>query len=293
MNAEQHGDDVAGPRDDAVAAAFAAYKADAPAAFPPPPVDELIMSGPAALRRRRLVSLAAVVGACTAVTAGGFAVAQTLGSLPSQPDEDSAETVAQGPSSSDHTPGAQLDDPATPQVEDESPSAEDTEASVVIGQSVRVAEWGECAGGVLDVDFGTWEFTEETDWSIVANAGGDIDGDQSPETILALQCGERTAVAAFTPAADGLEHLAWVWRQPDESQRFSEIAGVEDGTITLQGLGAASETWTARYEWDGEAFVAIDDAPTTEPSSSATTATPDPGETQTTQASPTDGGQVS
>lgn len=80
MNAHEYGDHITERGDDAaVKAAFAAYKADAPRAFEPPPVDDLIMSSPASLRKRRLASLAAVVGACTAVTAGGFAVAQTIG----------------------------------------------------------------------------------------------------------------------------------------------------------------------------------------------------------------------
>lgn len=292
MNADQHGDG-AEPRDDAVADAFAAYRAQASTAFEPPPVDELLMSGPAALRRRRLVSLAAVVGACTAVTAGGFAVAQTLGSIPTEPDRGPANSVVQDSSSSEQTSQEQPDDPATPEVEDESPTSEDTEVPIGQGQSVILAEWGECAGGTFAVDFETWEFTDETDWSIVADASGDVDGEDGSEAVLALECGDRTAVAAFSPHEDGLDHLAWVWRQPDESRRFSEFAGIDDGVIALQGLDDASETWTARYEWDGEDFVEIDEAPTTEPSSSATATTPGSDETQTTQATPSSDDQVS
>lgn len=194
---------------------------------------------------------------------------------------------------SDHTTDAELGEPVTPEAEDEEPAQEESAVPEGAEQSVLVAEWGECAGGDIAVDFESWQFTGETDWSILAHASGDVDGYGSPEAVLALGCGDRTAVAAFLPHDDGLDNFAWVWQQPDESQRFSELAGVEDGVITLQGLGAASETWTARYEWDGAAFVLIDDAPTTDPSSSETTATPDSGETQTTPSSPTTDGQVS
>src|SRR5690606_23988635 len=120
----------------------------------------------------------------------------------------------------------------TPEVEGESPSEETTEVVPLgEGRSVLLDEWGGCAGGTFEVDFEAWEFTEETDWSIVANASGDADGDGAPEAILALECDERTAVAAFVPHEEGLDHLAWVWKQPDESQRFSEIADVADGAI--------------------------------------------------------------
>lgn len=293
MNAEQHGDRAAEPGDEAITAAFAAYRADAPSAFPPPSVDDLIMSGPAALRRRRLVSLAAVLGACTAVTAGGFAVAQTIGSLPKEPEQGTSAGVAQEPSSSEHEPGTQPGDPATPEPDGEAPTTEATGAPEGTGQVLDLEGWtGACAGGTFGIDTETWEFTDETAWTVAADAAGDLDGDGAAETVLALSCDGATGVAAFTAAEDGLDHLAWVW-QPDESQRFSEITGVDDGVITLQGLGASASTWTARYEWDGESFVAIDEAPVTESSSPAATETPDSGETQTTQATPTADGQVS
>ncbi|GAB3645677.1 hypothetical protein [Glycomyces tarimensis] len=292
MSADQYGEDATEPRDDAIAAAFAAYRADAPSAFPPPSVDDLIMSGPAALRRRRIVSFAAVLGACTAVTAGGFAVAQTIGSTPKEPEPSAPPSAVHGSPSSEESEGTELGAPLTPEAEDE-PSSEDAEMPVGDGheQELVIGDWdGVCAGGSFDVDLDTWEFAEDTEWTVAADAAGDLDADGTAEAVLALTCADRTAVAAFTAREGGLEPLAWVW-QPDESQQFSEIAGIEAGVITLQGLGAASETWTVRYEWDGEAFVAIDDEPSTEPSSPATTATPGPGETQTTQATPTDSGQ--
>ncbi|HLU27937.1 MAG TPA: hypothetical protein VKZ65_05830 [Glycomyces sp.] len=293
MNAEQHGDHAAEPGDEAIAAAFAAYRAEAPSAFAPPPVDELIMSGPAALRRRRLVSLAAVLGACTAVTAGGFAVAQTLGSLPKEPEQGASSGVAQEPNSSEHVPGTQPGTPTTPGADGEAPPAETTGPPEGPGEVLVLDGWaGGCAGGSFAIDTASWEFADETAWTVAADAAGDLDGDGAAETVLALSCEGTTGVAAFTASEDGLEQLAWVW-QPDESQRFSEIADVADGVITLQGSGAASATWTARYEWDGEAFVAIDEAPATEPSSSATTETPDSGETQTTETSPSAEDQVS
>jgi hypothetical protein len=64
-----------GGDEEIVTAAFTSYKDQAPALFTPPPVDEIVIAGPARLRRRRFINLAALVGACTVVTAGGFAVA--------------------------------------------------------------------------------------------------------------------------------------------------------------------------------------------------------------------------
>lgn len=288
MNPHPRGGDAAEPGDESIRSAFDAYRAEASANFPPGSVDDLLMSGPAKLRRRRLVSLAAVLGACTAVTAGGFAVAQTLGSIPKQTGPDDPEAASQGTVSSESTEDTQLGDPYSPETSEEtdastgsSPGAESEQTTIVL------ADWeGVCEGGEFDLDFSTWAFTEETDWTVQQSVVADVAGDEAQEVVLALSCGERTAVAAFSPAGgSSLEHLAWVWQQPDESQELSEIEGVEAGVITLQGLGEASATWTARYEWDGEAFVKKVEAPTTSPSPSAETDTPAPDETQTT---PTD-----
>ncbi|GAB3224738.1 hypothetical protein GCM10027447_13640 [Glycomyces halotolerans] len=286
MNADRHGDDAAEPGDDAVAAAFAAYRADAPSAFPPPSVDDLIMSGPAALRRRRIVSLAAVVGACTAVTAGGFAVAQTLGSP--EPAEQAPPTALQGPASESSPQDTQLGATQAPPTG----GAGEDEATATAGadeasSTIAVGDWdGVCAGGSFEVDTETWELTDGSEWTVGQALVGDVTGDEAPETVLSLTCRERTAVAAFSGDQSDLAHMAWVW-QPDESQALSEIAGLEAGVITLQGLDDASATWTARYEWDGGAFVAIDQEPSTGPSPSETPATPEPDETHTTQATPT------
>lgn len=294
MNADPRGDDLVDPGDDAVAAAFAAYRAEAPASFEPRPVDELLMSGPAALRRRRLLSLAAVVGACTAVTAGGFAVAQTIGSLPKEPERDSQAAVVQESSSSERSPGTPPGAPEAPHSEGEDATSEHTQTPGLDGPIVLVEEWdGHCDGGAFGVDLDSWEFTDETDWAILAHEGGDVDGDGESETLLVLACGDRTAVAAFEPHEGGLDHFGWVWRQPDSSQEFSEIADIDDGLITLQGIGDASETWTARYLWDGESFVTVDDEPSTAPSTSDPATTPDSGETQTTSVPPAEEDQVS
>lgn len=293
MNADPRADDVE-PGDDAITAAFAAYRAEAASSFEPPPVDDLIMSGPAALRRRRLLSLAAVLGACTAVTAGGFAVAQTIGSLPKEPEKDSQAAVVQESSASEHSPGTRPGAPETTRPDDEDSTSEHTQAPGVDEPTVLVDEWDEhCVGGTFGIDLDSWEFTDDTDWSILAHVDGDVDGDGAPETLLALACGDRTAVAAFEPHESGLDHFGWVWRQSDSSQEFSEIADIDDGMVTLQGLGDASETWTARYVWDGESFVTVDDEPSTDPSTSDPATTPDSGETQTTSAPPADEDQVS
>lgn len=281
MNTEYRGDDAAGPDDESIRSAFDAYRAEASANFPPGSADDLLMSGPAKLRRRRLVSLAAVVGACTAVTAGGFAVAQTLGSIPKQTaQEDPPAATQNSVDAEDDEP--ELGDPYSPEVSRETDESADDDADDSLENTIVLADWGEdCAGGEYVLDFSTWEFAEDTDWSVRQSVVADVVGGEAQEAVLALSCGERTAVAVFSPDGNALQHLAWVWRQPDESQELSEITGADDGVITLQGLGEASETWTARYEWDGEAFVEIDDEPTSDPSPSEETDTPAADETQT------------
>ena len=282
MNTERRGDDATGLGDEAIRSAFDAYRAESAANFPPGSVDDLIMSGPARLRRRRIVSLAAVVGACTAVTAGGFAVAQTLGTLPKQTaQEDPPAAVSQGAVGAEDGARPELNDPYSPEASEGSADvSEDSEGAEGPETTIVVADWDEvCDGGEFVLDFSTWTFTEETDWAVQQSVVADVTGDEVDEVVLALTCGEHTAVAAFGPDGDDLRHLGWVWTQPDRSQRLSEIEGVEAGVITLQGLGDASETWTARYGWDGTDFVEIEDEPTTDPSPSGETGTPDPDET--------------
>ncbi|WP_199037315.1 hypothetical protein [Glycomyces salinus] len=281
MNTEYRGDDPAETGDEPIRSAFDAYRAEAPANFPPGSVDDLLMSGPAKLRRRRIVSMAAVVGACTALTAGGFAVAQTLGSIPKQTAQEEPPAASQGTvEATDDEP--ELGDPFSPEVSEETDEGTDDETGDQVETTIVLDEWGEdCEGGEYLLDFSTWEFGEDTEWTVRQSVVADVSGGEAREAVLALTCGERTAVAVFSPDGNALEHLGWVWRQPDESQELSEIEDVDDGVITLQGLGEASETWTARYEWDGAAFVEIDDEPTSDPSPSEETDTPDTDETQT------------
>lgn len=283
------------PEDEKVAAAFASLKAASAAHFPPPPVNELIMRGPAALRRRRLVSLAAVVGACTAVTAGGFAVAQTLGPLADGPEtaETGGAVVA---TSSVEAPSAAPGDPASPDMSGgesaaptPSPPADGVEALVVEGPFA--GDWAaSCATGAQAADFESWEITADTGWSIAGVAEGDADGDGEYDTILALRCGERIGVAAFTMQedADGgpaLASFGWVW-QPDGSHELTAVTGVEDGVVAIEGLDEAGEAWTARYEWDAEAeaFAVVEDGATVEPTADESTSSPAPSEAPTTDA---------
>ncbi|THV41135.1 hypothetical protein [Glycomyces buryatensis] len=287
--------------EDAVTAAFASFKSDAARSFPPPSVDDLIMSGPAKLRRRRLVSLAAVLGACTAVTAGGFAVAQTLGPLTGGSDPQGPGAGSQSLSSEEESATTQLGDPAAPESEQDAPttetSAAPTEGSSVLTIEAPEGDWAEkCVPGEFDIDLGSWEIEGESGWTSGEAVTGDVDADGADDAVLALTCDGKTGVAAFAFEATGedaengdaqsLHQLGWVW-EPDGSQELSEISSVEAGVITLAGLSGATETWTARYEWDGGAFVEINDEPTTEPSPSESSETPGPDETQSTEASPT------
>ncbi|WP_158630367.1 hypothetical protein [Glycomyces terrestris] len=273
-----------------VKAAFDDLKAQSSAQFPPPPVDELIMRGPAALRRRRLVSLAAVVGACTAVTAGGFAVAQTLGPLKGEPD--AAETPEssvsagesdEGPTGLPGSPTRDESDGDTATTFTPSPPADDIEALLIEGPFAGA--WAEaCAPGLQDADFESWEITGDTGWTIAFAAEGDADGDGETDTVLALTCGGQTGVAAFAAAEDEdgepvLASFGWVW-QPDGAHEPTAVTAVADGTVAVEGLDAATgEAWTAAYAWDAEeqAFAPVEDGATGEP-------TADPSETASTPA---------
>jgi hypothetical protein len=295
MSIEPHDDDRV------VAAAFAELKAESAAHFPPPPVDELIMRGPAALRRRRLVSLAAVVGACTAVTAGGFAVAQTLGPLAGGPESTDADSAAVEDATSEESPSAWPGEAASPGMSgDEStepvpePPADDLEALVITGPFE--GDWADsCATGAQDADFESWTITADSGWSIAAVAEGDADGDGANDTVLALACGELTGVAAFTMEEDAdegpvLASFGWVW-QPDGTHELTGLTAVEDGVVAIEGLDEAEAPWTASYEWDAEAglFVLVDDGASTEPTPEETSSGSPSTETPTTDAGTTEG----
>jgi len=290
MTIEPHEDDAA------VAAAFASLRSASAAHFPPPPVDELIMRGPAALRRRRLVSLAAVVGACTAVTAGGFAVAQTLGPLYGGPDAGENGAVVDT-STEEGSPSVSIGDPVTPggpggqsTMSTPPPPADDLEALIITGPFE--GDWAEsCTIGSQDADFESWEITADTGWSIASVAEGDADGDGENDTLLALTCEEQTGVAAFTMEedADGnpvLASFGWVW-QPDGAHELTAITAVEDGTVAIEVLDEAEAAWAVRYEWDGDAFVIVDDTATNEPTASESPTSEAPDETPTTDAGTT------
>ncbi|THV27586.1 hypothetical protein [Glycomyces paridis] len=279
--------------DAAVAAAFANLRAASSEQFPPPPVDELIMRGPAALRRRRLVSLAAVLGACTAVTAGGFAVAQTLGPLTGGAGTTGTGAATVTAPASDDSPSASPGDGASPQTDEgaaptTTPAAPADDLAALIVEGPFEGDWAEpCGSGPQEADFTTWVITAETGWSITAVAEGDADGDGEPDTVLALTCDGRTGVAAFAMQdADDeqvLASFAWVW-QPDGDHEATGIAAVEDGSVTVEGTDAADAAWTVHYEWDGEAFVLVEAPATTDPTPTESTTSASPAETPSTDA---------
>ncbi|WP_153024292.1 hypothetical protein [Glycomyces albidus] len=275
-----------------VAAAFQRLKAESSAQFPPPPVDELIMRGPAALRRRRLVSLAAVVGACTAVTAGGFAVAQTLGPLKDEPEAAETSTGSVSSAESDEHPTGSPGNPSSDEGDDggattftPSPPADDIDALLIAGPFE--GDWAQdCAPGLQDADFESWQITGDTGWSIAFAAEGDADGDGENDTVLALTCGEQTGVAAFSAAEDEagepvLASFGWVW-QPDGAHAPTAVTAVDAGAVTLEGVDSATgEVWTVTYAWDPEqaVFTLVDDGATSEPTADPSESTSTPAET--------------
>lgn len=300
------------PEDEQVAAAFASLKAESSAHFPPPPVNELIMRGPAALRRRRLVSLAAVFGACTAVTAGGFAVAQTLGPLSGGPAPADNGTAGIVTSTADASPSFEIGDPESRPVgesdEDADTTAPDGEPVIEIEPAAWWADtpdaWGTyCESGPQPFDAESWTITGESGWKIMDPAQDpditdatdhvhdydrpldlDADGDKD-DVLLELGCDEvATGVAAFTwdEAGTGLHLLGWVW-EPEGSSETVDIRLVADGVITLGGYDEKPETWQDRYRWDGEAFALLPDDAPDEPTPEETATSPAPSETPTAE----------
>lgn len=293
------------PEDEKVAAAFASLRAESASHFPPPPVNELLGRGPAALRRRRLVSLAAVVGACTAVTAGGFAVAQTLGPLSGGPDTTASSAAVSETPDPDDEGTTRLGDPASPHVGesgDETATVAPEDGSVIV---IDPAAWwenspdawgGYCATGPLPFDTESWTIGGESGWHLVDPAPDpeiatahdyvhdygrpldlDADGD-ADDVLLELGCDTvATGVAAFTWDETGtnLHLLGWVW-EPEGSSESVDIQLVADGVITLGGYDEHPKTWQTRYQWDGEAFAPVEDAATAEPTPTESAHSPTP-----------------
>jgi hypothetical protein len=301
------------PEDEKVAAAFASLKAESSAHFPPPPVNELIMRGPASLRRRRLVSLAAVVGACTAVTAGGFAVAQTLGPLSGGPETATSSAAVTGTAEIDGDGTTRLGDPASPHVTE---TGDESATPGPEGEPVLVIEpnywwddapnaWSKgCETGPQPFDPQTWKITDDSAWDIVDPAPDpehpnatdyvhdydepldlDADGD-ADDVLLELGCDKlATGVALFTWDETGtrLELVDWVWEP--EGAATVDIQLVADGVISLGGHTAEGEPWHKRYEWDTELgeIEPIQEDATADPTPDATTSSPAPTETPTVE----------
>lgn len=290
------------PEDDQVAAAFASLKADAAAQFPPPPVNELLGRAPAAKRRRQLVSLAAVVGACTAVTAGGFAVAQTIGPIAFGPEPPGAGSTSVEAATSDETPSYSLGDPVSPHASGgEDPTetpAIPTETTLVITDP---GEYGDaCADVSLGLNVEDWTFTDETPWAIVFDAEtgvgpvlGDVNNDGADDVSAVLECRPEGAeavytagVAAFAWNEDGtsLEQLGWVW-EPKTLTSTVAITAIEEGVVVVDAVnpGYPEQTGEFRYVWDPEAevFSPVETEEPTEPTPTESESSPAPAETPT------------
>jgi hypothetical protein len=290
------------PDDDKVAAAFASFKAESAAQFPPPPVNELLGRAPAAQRRRRLVSLAAIVGACTAVTAGGFAVAQTIGPIAFGPEPSGTGGTSAQVSESDEATSFSIGDPASPQ---SSGGEAPTETPVIPAETTLViTDPGEyddaCTGGSLGLDVEDWSFTDETPWAIVFDpeAGvepvlGDVNGDGADDVVTVLECRPADSedvftvgVAAFSWNEDGtsLEQLGWVW-EPKTLTSTVAVTAIEEGVVVVDAANPGYPEYTGefRYVWDAEAeaFSLVETEEPTEATPSESTSSPDPAETPT------------
>jgi hypothetical protein len=290
------------PENDKVAAAFASFKAESAAQFPAPPVNELLGRAPAAQRRRRLVSLAAIVGACTAVTAGGFAVAQTIGPIAFGPEPSGTENPPAQVSASDETTSFSIGDPASPQssggeAPDETPAIP-TETTLVITDP---GEFGDaCTAESLGLNVEDWSFSDETAWQIAFDADtgagpvlGDVNGDGADDVTAVLECRPDSSdivfyagVAAFSWNEDGtsLEQLGWVW-EPYSIEGTVAVVSVADGIVTVDSDDPTSPEYTGefRYEWDpvAEDFAPVASEEPTEPTPTESTSSPLPAETPT------------
>jgi hypothetical protein len=289
------------PEDDKVAAAFASLKAESSAQFPPPPVNELLGRAPAAKRRRRLVSLAAIAGACTAVTAGGFAVAQTIGPIAFGPEPSETENTSAEVSTSDESASYSLGDPVSPQSSGgEAPSEDVTipaETTLVITDPGAMGE--DCKAGSFGL-LEDWTFADETSWTIafdpeagVGPVRGDVNGDGDEDVTAVLECKQDPSdiayfagVASFAWNEDGtsLEQLGWVW-QPHSVEGTVAVVSVADGVVTVDAADVNSPEHTGefKYVWDAaaEAFAKVEEDATTEPTPSESTSSPAPAETPT------------
>lgn len=292
------------PEDDKVAAAFASFKAESAAQFPPPPVNELLGRAPAAQRRRRLVSLAAIVGACTAVTAGGFAVAQTIGPIAFGPEPSGTENSSMQVSESDETTSFSIGDPASPHA---SGGEEPTETAAIPAETTLVitdpGDFGDaCTAVSLGLNVEDWTFSDETAWRIAFDDErgpvlGDVNGDGADDVTAVLECRPDDSdivfyagVAAFSWNEDGtsLEQLGWVWEPYSIEGTVSAVA-VADGVITVDAQDTSSPAYTGefKYSWDpeAEAFAPVATEEPTETPTTETTSSPLPAETPTTEES--------
>jgi hypothetical protein len=289
------------PEDDKVAAAFASLKADSSAQFPPPPVNELFGRAPAAKRRRRLASLAAIAGACTAVTAGGFAVAQTIGPIAFGPEPSGTENSSAEVSTSQESQSYSLGDPVSPHASGgEAPTEEATippETALVITDPGAMGE--NCGTGTFGLRE-DWTFADETAWAIAfdAEAGvgpvrGDVNGDGAEDVTAVLECRQDPSdtlyfagVASFSWNEDGtaLEQLGWVW-EPHSIEGTVAVVSVADGVVTVDAndVNSPDRTGEFRYVWDPEtgAFARVEEDATTEPTPTESSSSPDPVETPT------------
>ncbi|MDN3241042.1 hypothetical protein [Glycomyces tritici] len=288
------------PDDDKVTAAFASLRADAAAQFPPPPVNELLGRAPAAKRRRRLVSLAAIAGACTAVTAGGFAVAQTIGPIAFGPEPSDNESASVEVATSDETPSFSIGDPASPHASGGEEPAEETE--IPAETTLVITDPGEYGDACADVSLGLnvedWTFTDETPWAIASGAGvgpvlGDVDGDGGDDVAAVLECRPEgtddvftVGVAAFSWNEDGtsLEQLGWVW-EPKALTSTVAISSITDGVVTVDAVnpGHPDQTGSFQYVWNADtgSFAPVEHEAPTSPVPSESSSSPAPNETPT------------
>lgn len=291
------------PEDEQVAAAFASLKAESSAHFPPPPVNELLGRGPAVLRRRRLVSLAAIVGACTAVTAGGFAVAQTIGPLADGPKHADSGPESVASSAEDESTSFSIGDPASPESnEGETPTDDATVPTTTLVIAPPSEYDDPCATESLELNLEDWTFTDETPWRIAFDPDdpsgaigpkfGDVDGEGEDDLVAVLECytpgtDEKfsVSVVAFKWNEDGtaLEQLGWAWASYSPTS-LAEVPSVKDGVVTVETeTPDPAFTGVFRYEWDAIAgsFVRVEDDATADPTPDESSSSPAPAETPT------------
>ncbi|WP_025272554.1 hypothetical protein [Haloglycomyces albus] len=263
--------------DDRIREAFQSYRDETARFFPTPDVNDILYAAPNQ-RRRRIVSISAALGTAGLVTAGSFAVAQTVG----EPEE-VADTPPVVENSETTTPS---EEPLWPP-DNEEPNAEMTEepgtepTTDVDTDVLTLNGWPQpgCEGGELpfDAENGAIAAESEANWAVRESTYLDVTGDGNADRLMTLSCNGQQAVGLFSNGSSP-QQRAWAW-QGAEGTAVEDVA-VDDAHLTID-VRNGDDLHTVTLAWDGSAFQPVepgdeeDDDPSTDEPSDDPSSTPD------------------